>query len=118
MRKIKVVKKIWGREEWIVNKSYCGKFLIFKRGYRSSLHYHKKKPESFYLLEGKILLEYGSKRKQKKKILKKGDVHHVKTGKVHRFNALENSKIIEFSLHHKDSDSHRLEFGGKIPKKR
>ncbi len=48
---IKKVNKVWGSEEWIVNNStYCGKILNIKKGYRSSIHYHKNKHETFYLL--------------------------------------------------------------------
>ncbi len=48
-------KKVWGREEWLVNTDkYCGKFLNVDKGYRSSIHHHRNKDETFYLLEGKF----------------------------------------------------------------
>lgn len=111
---MKIVKKIWGYEKWIVNRNYCGKFLIIKKGYRGSLHYHKKKDETFYILKGKISLELGNR----KKILKPGDVQRIKPKQKHRFTGIENSKIIEFSTHHKDSDTYRLVFGEKVDSKK
>ena len=55
---MKTVKKVWGQEEWVVNNDkYCGKILTVKKGFRCSLHYHKKKHETFYVLEGNLLME-------------------------------------------------------------
>ena len=103
---IKKVDKIWGSEEWIVNtKDYCGKILNLKKGFRGSIHYHKNKHETFYLLEGKVLLELGDE--LKKKILSVGDSVILEPGTKHRFTPLKDSKIIEFSTHHEDSDTYR-----------
>ena len=58
MSEIKKVDKVWGSEEWIVNNDkYCGKILNLKKGFRGSVHHHKNKNETFYLLEGRVLLE-------------------------------------------------------------
>lgn len=100
---MKKVKKLWGSEEWIVNKIYCGKILNLNRGFRGSLHFHKKKDETFYILEGKVLLELD----EGKRILKAGESQEILPGQKHRFTPLENSKIIEFSTHHEDSDTYR-----------
>jgi len=103
---IKKVKKNWGTEEWIVNnKTYCGKILNLKKGTRGSIHYHNKKHETFYLFEGKVLLELGNE--LKKVIMKSGDVQTLEPGIKHRFTPLEDSKIIEFSTHHDDKDTYR-----------
>lgn len=103
-----VVPKPWGEERWIVNREYCGKVLVLKRGHRCSLHYHKVKDEHFLLIKGRILLELGSE----EVVLEPGDHRHVATGTVHRFSGLEDSEIVEFSTHHEDSDSHRIEPSG------
>ena len=101
---IKKVDKIWGSEEWIVNNSkYCGKILNLNKGFRCSIHYHKDKHETFYLLAGKVLLEIGDE--LKKIILEKGDVQTLEPGMKHRFTPLEDSKIIEFSTPHEGSDT-------------
>ncbi len=57
MENIKIVTKEWGEERWIVNRDYCGKLLILKKGFRCSLHYHKNKDETFYVNKGKVLME-------------------------------------------------------------
>ena|SRR3989344_1763119 len=103
---IKKIDKLWGSEEWIVNtKDYCGKILNLKKGFRGSIHYHKNKHETFYLLEGKVLLELGDE--LKKNILSVGNSVILEPGTKHRFTPLEDSKIIEFSTHHEDSDTYR-----------
>jgi mannose-6-phosphate isomerase len=104
-----VVPKSWGEEHWIVNRDYCGKKLVLKKGHRCSLHFHKVKDEVFYVIKGRVYLELGDEKVE----LVPGDHRHVATGAVHRFTGLEDSEIIEFSTHHEDEDSHRLEIGGK-----
>jgi len=104
---IKIVPKIWGSEKWIVNTSnYCGKELQVTKGKRSSLHYHKDKDETFYIVEGEILMEVGDKIW----VMKKGDVQRVIPLTKHRYSGLKDCNIMfEFSTHHEDSDSHRAE---------
>lgn len=102
----KTHKKVWGSEEWIVNTpEYCGKILNLNSGFRCSMHYHQKKDETFYLIEGKILLEYGSKRR----IMVPGESQRIEPGVSHRFTGLDDSRIVEFSTHHEESDSYRQE---------
>lgn len=105
------VKKVWGSEYWIVNNNeYCGKILNLSRGFRCSIHKHKKKKETFYILKGEVFFELGNK----KMILKKGDSITVNRGQYHRFTGLKNSKIIEFSTRHFDSDSYRKTLSEKV----
>lgn len=106
---MKVVKKIWGKEVWIINKDYCGKILYLNQGYRCSLHFHKKKDETFYVIRGEVLMEL----EKRKFIMRPGDSCHIKPGKLHRFTGLTDAQIIEFSTHHEDSDSYRKEKSGK-----
>lgn len=104
-------KKVWGREEWIVNTDkYCGKILELNKGYRCSMHYHKNKDETFYILGGEVLLELnGSSR-----VMKKGDIQRIEPWIKHRFTGLKKSKIIEFSTHHEEEDSYRETQSGKV----
>jgi len=99
----KVVEKVWGSEEWIVNREYCGKFLNLRKGYQCSLHSHRDKDETFYLLEGRVFLELEGERI----VMVPGDVELIEPGQQHRFTGLEDSKIIEFSTHHEDEDTYR-----------
>src|SRR3989338_3831365 len=108
--KHKEVKKEWGKEEWIVNREYCGKKLILNKGYRCSMHHHKNKDETFYVLKGKVLMEIGNK----KYIMHPDNSILIEPNTKHRFTGLEDSEIMEFSTHHEDSDSYREELSGKV----
>src|SRR3989339_1709395 len=112
MTEHKEVPKAWGKEIWIINRDYCGKKLILNKGFRCSMHHHKIKDETFYILKGKVLLELGDK----KQIMLSGDSILIEPNKKHRFTGLEDSEIMEFSTHHEDSDSYREEgmLSGKV----
>lgn len=110
MTKHQEVKKEWGKEIWIVNRNYCGKKLILNKGFRCSMHYHKNKDETFYILSGKVLIET----ENKKQIMLPGHSILITPNTKHRFTGLEDSEIIEFSTHHDDSDSYRNELSGKV----
>lgn len=110
----KKIDKVWGYEEEIVNTSeYCGKFLYLDKGKRSSLHFHKIKDETFYILSGKVLMELSNE----VIVMEKGKSKRIKPFNCHRFSGLEDSIITEFSSHHEDSDSYRIEESGDVPKK-
>lgn len=104
------VEKDWGHEEIITNnKIYCGKLLHLKAGHSSSIHAHKDKDETFYILKGKILLEHNGK----KETMDEGDSIRIEPHDVHGFTGIENSIIIEFSTHHEDSDTYRAKMSGR-----
>lgn len=128
---LKFVEKVWGYEEWLVNNdTYCAKHLVLKRGYQCSLHYHKIKDETFYILEGEVILELTRPSKIEAKtdepvkieyepirqlILKKGSQIRIHPLDVHRFKAnTEFAKILEVSTTHMDADSYRIEKSRKI----
>jgi dTDP-glucose pyrophosphorylase/mannose-6-phosphate isomerase-like protein (cupin superfamily) len=106
----KIVEKPWGREEWIVNKEYCGKIIIINKNHQSSFHYHKKKNETFYVLEGKMRISMNNGREE---ILGKGDILDIPTETLHRLEAVEDCRILEISTHHSDADSYRILDGGE-----
>jgi len=111
---MKIVGKKWGMEEIIVNNSlYCGKILYLKKGIKSSIHYHKEKDETFFVLEGEVILElFGGiyhELPDKTLILKKGDSHRLLPGQIHRFYTMNNkAKFLEISTHHSEEDTIRL----------
>lgn len=107
---MKEVEKVWGKEILIVNRDYCGKKLILNKGYRCSMHHHKNKDETFYILTGKVLMETDNE----KRIMLPGDSIRITPGMKHSFTGLENSEIMEFSTHHEDEDSYRDELSGKV----
>ena len=112
---IKLVPKTWGYEKWIVNNElYCGKELVCNINSWSSngkYHYHKIKDETFYIVEGSLILVIKEEGKDKEIItLKQNDVYRIKPGLKHKFTAFtEVCKFIEFSTQHFNSDSYRVD---------
>ena len=104
------VRKVWGSEHWVVNDDYCGKILKLKRTFRCSLHLHKLKDETFLVLTGKVRFELSGK----VIILNPTDIIDIPKKSLHRFSGLKDSVIVEFSTHHEDEDSYRVELSGKI----
>ena len=106
----KFVEKVWGSELWLANtEKYCGKILTLKKDYRCSLHMHKIKDETFYILDGEVLMEVNNKIQK----MRSGDVVHIPTNTYHRFTGITDSRIIEISTQHFDSDSYRKETSGQ-----
>ena len=104
-----VIQKVWGREEIVVNTDlYCSKFLILEEGFQCSLHHHKDKDETFYLMSGKVELEIDNGNGLEIKIMEPGMSVRVVPGTYHRFKGLENSVILETSTHDDPKDSYRV----------
>lgn len=112
---IKSVNKLWGYEDWLVNTElYCAKILGLKHGYQCSLHYHKKKDETFYCLDGCVKLEL----EDKIFTLAKGQQIRIRPKQKHRFTAITNTaKILEVSTHHCDKNSYRIKKSSKVKNK-
>lgn len=111
-------KKGWGYEDWIANKKeYCGKLLLFEKGKKCSIHYHKLKDETFFLFSGKLKvllsdsLEDYEAGKKEEIILNAGECLYIWPGRVHRMEAVEESNLMEFSTEHFEEDSYRIEKG-------
>ena len=108
---IEIYPKVWGEEHWIVNKEYCGKKLILKKGHRCSIHWHEIKDEVFYIISGLVLMEVNSDII----VLRPGMRQYIKPRDKHRFTGLLDSEIMEFSTTHMEEDSYRDEPSGKVP---
>ncbi len=93
---------------------YCGKILFLKKGYQCSLHCHKVKTETFYVLKGQIKIELMKDGILIDRIMNHGDTQFILPFTYHRFSGIKNSKIIEFSTHDKPTDSYRLEQSKKL----
>ena len=54
------IDKGWGYELiWATNEHYCGKIMVFEKvGSKFSMHYHKEKDESWFVNNGRFLLNY------------------------------------------------------------
>ncbi|MFL5731555.1 MAG: cupin domain-containing protein [Chloroflexia bacterium] len=93
----KVVDKPWGREIWYAETDhYAGKVLEVTAGKRLSLQKHEIKEETLYLLSGKVKLTYGDQTYT----WEPGHFIHIPPNTVHRFEALEDSVLLEVSTPH------------------
>jgi len=106
-----IVEKVWGEEHWIVNREYCGKKLLLKKGFRCSTHQHPIKDETFFLESGLVYLEVEGEGR----FLRPGDTVHLPPRTPHRFSGVEESVILEFSTRHDDEDCIRDAPSGPIP---
>jgi mannose-6-phosphate isomerase-like protein (cupin superfamily) len=113
---VRIVKKVWGEEQWIVNRDYCGKRLLLRGGFRSSIHSHRVKEETFYVFAGRMMLEVGEDPENlERRLLGPGDVVDLLPGTWHRFSSLIDTEFFEFSTHHEDDDSYRVTSSESIP---
>lgn len=117
----KFVKKSWGWELWFQNVdedpiNYCGKLLYVEFEKWSShfkFHFHKKKDETFFILEGRLHLDYiKSNGDPATAVLNPNQTFRVKPGMKHRFTSASETgcKFIEVSTFHDDEDSYRCSF--------
>ena len=107
---LKIVDKLWGREQWLVNNEhYCAKRLFLTPGVQCSLHYHPVKQETFIIESGWVVLEQNGEWF----LLGPGMSRTILPGEPHRFwahNGGEEERVIlEVSTHHSDADVVRLE---------
>ena len=105
--------KYWG---WIktctATENFTLKHIFMNKGGQSSLEYHVKKDENYYILSGKLQVGLRIGRAENKTItLNEGDVFHIPPGLMHMRIALEDTQIIEWSNKDDDSDSHIVEDG-------
>lgn len=100
------VEKTWGEEIWLVNcEQYCGKLLILDRDATSSYHYHKLKKETFYAIEGYVLLTVEGKEHFLAPFTR---AKTIEPGKLHKFYGITEAVILEISTHHSEEDVVRL----------
>lgn len=104
----KIVEKPWGREIWFADQpAYAGKLLEVRKGCRLSLQYHERKTETLYLLSGRMRLTYRATAPGETPTAAvtpadqfewlPGRSVHIPARTVHRFEALEDSVLIESS---------------------
>ena len=105
----KTVEKPWGREIWYADQAaYAGKVLEVKKGRRPSLQYHERKTETLFLLSGKVLLTLRALAAGEtpapslvtpadQSVWLPGRAVHIPARTIHRFEALEDSVLLEVS---------------------
>ncbi len=104
------VEKPWGHELiWAHTDRYVGKVLVIEAGQQLSLQYHEVKDESIYVLSGRLRLELeddaGTIVTEE---LGPGAHRRIRTGRRHRFGAIERTELLEVSTPELD-DVVRLE---------
>jgi mannose-6-phosphate isomerase-like protein (cupin superfamily) len=114
------VEKDWGWEIWFENcEKYCGKEIFVLYALYSSkgkFHYHKKKTETFYVIQGTLKLDYIDKDGQFRTVLlSERCSFKVEPYTKHRFTAFDSNgcNFIEASTYHEESDSYRCYFDEK-----
>lgn len=110
---VKFVEKYWGSMSTIFeNDSYSVKRIFMNAGTQSSMEFHLKKREMYYIESGELKVGLRLGRAQNKSlVLKSGDVFHIEPGLMHMRIALTDVVIIEVSTKDDDSDSHLVEDG-------
>lgn len=113
-QKAKFVEKRWGHEIWFANnkeENYCGKELFIKEECHTSMHFHLKKHEVFYVLEGQLRLELIDTKSGDTSsiVLNNGDKYEIEQGYPHQLIAHNGAvRLIEASTFHQNSDSYRI----------
>ncbi len=123
--------KGWGMEYWIYNNAdYCGKELVLYKDKKCSVHLHKIKKETFYVISGDMIvdlydrpfeilannlevtvtqLEAEGKLRTKSLFMTSGDSLTIDPMTPHRFRGLaDETRFIEFSTTHFEEDSIRI----------
>lgn len=105
------IEKGWGSELLIHNgDGYCVKLLNFTQGSRGSMHFHRVKTETWYILSGKIVISFPDYEtgKVSEMTIAKGEVVHLPACQAHQVLALEDTVIVEGSTPHDDADTYRI----------
>ena len=110
---VRIVEKGWGKEIIYADETeYCGKLLVYNNvGSTSSMHFHKEKKETWYVLSGSF--DYNVidtlTGKIKTSILNTGDTCTNFPFTIHQLIAREsNSVIVEVSTMDSMSDNFRV----------
>lgn len=93
------VEKPWGSELiWTHTDRYVGKMISIKAGARLSLQFHHEKDESIFVVEGTLNLHLENEEGDLEQIeMGPGEFARVPTGRVHRFEAITDVRLIEVS---------------------
>jgi len=108
------VEKGWGSELiWATNEKYCGKFLRFNKGSRFSMHFHREKDETWYVLSGKFKVIWidTTNASQNEVELSEGETWRNEPLVPHQIICLEGGSIIEVSTPDSVEDNYRVAKG-------
>jgi len=86
----------------VVNRAYCKKLIVLLPGQRHPEQYHKKKEETFHILQGVLDLALDGERR----LVQPGEVITVLRGVRHAFSAPQGCILEEISSTHYKNDSY------------
>ncbi len=94
-----VVDKPWGGYiTFAKNEKVTVKILRIDRGEETSLQSHRNRDEEWFLLKGKVRIQYGHYvDKLNLKVMQKGEVMQIPRGLLHRTSGIDDSAILEIS---------------------
>ena len=87
------------------NALYCGKLLVIDRNAESSYHFHTRKKETFYCLEGYATLIIEGKEHLLAPFTRPKT---IEPGEKHKFIGITQAVILEVSTTHDEADVTRL----------
>lgn len=114
--------KVWGvKKSLYASKTTEIDLLTLKKDTFCSIHYHNFKYNQFNVIEGCVAIEtYVSSYTIQRITLRAGESHTIYAPAIHRFVALEDSKVVEIAYANNSkaitNDIVRLFQGGKIVK--
>jgi mannose-6-phosphate isomerase len=98
---VKVVRKGWGEERWLVAETAPFGFKVIRlhAGQRTSLQYHARKEEANLILQGEALLHCARAAGEPTvtRRLVPGNIVHIQPGTVHRLEAISDLTLVEVS---------------------
>jgi mannose-6-phosphate isomerase-like protein (cupin superfamily) len=111
LKRSEFVEKGWGREEiWASNDLYCGKILRFESGKEFSMHFHAKKHETWYVIDGEFEVQWIDTKTAKWHVqgLFPGDVWENEPLFPHKLICFRAGSIMEVSTQDTVEDNYRV----------
>ena len=108
------VKKGWGHEFiFATTDKYCGKLMSFDKGAKFSMHFHREKDESWYILSGEFHVRWINTLDASviTTRLVEGDTWHNEPCNPHQVVCVEEGVIIEVSTPDSVEDNYRVQPG-------
>ena len=105
------IRKGWGHELiWATNDKYCGKLMKFNKGAKFSMHFHRQKEETWYILDGVFEVHWINTldATQITNRLKAGDTWHNEPLSPHQIECIEEGTIVEVSTPDSVEDNYRV----------
>jgi len=90
----------------VVNREYCKKLIVMLPGQKNPEHCHKLKDETFFVLNGSLILYTKTHSSYPTWCLTKGHTHTINPNTPHWFSSPDGCVIEELSTHHGAADSY------------